>query len=194
MEVRLLGPLELADGGRSIAYGGARQRAVLALLVLHANQVVASERVLVELWGEDAPPGAANALQAAVSRLRRALPEGRLVTRPPGYLFRAVPDEVDVSRFERLLAQGRQALADGAAAEAADLLAEALALWRGPVLAEFRYEPCAQARSPGWRSCGWSAWRSGSRPTWPSAPGPSWSASSRAWSPPSRCASGSAAS
>ncbi|HEV3464742.1 MAG TPA: BTAD domain-containing putative transcriptional regulator [Actinomycetota bacterium] len=145
MEVRLLGPLEVADGGRSIAYGGARQRAVLALLVLHANQVVASERVLTELWGEDAPPGAANALQAAVSRLRRALPEGRLVTRPPGYLFRAVPDEVDVSRFERLLAQGRQALGDGAAAEAADTLAEALALWRGPALADFRYEPFAQA-------------------------------------------------
>ena len=103
MEVRLLGPLELADGGRSIAYGGARQRAVLALLVLHANQVLASERVLMELWGEDAPPGAANALQAAVSRLRRALPQGRLVTRPPGYLFRAVPDEVDLSRFELVL-------------------------------------------------------------------------------------------
>jgi DNA-binding SARP family transcriptional activator len=145
MEVRLLGPLELADGGRSIAYGGARQRAVLALLVLHANQVVASERVLMELWGEEAPPGAANALQAAVSRLRRALPEGRLVTRPPGYLFRAVPDEVDLSRFEGLLARGRQALADGAAAEAADSLAEALALWRGPALADFRYEPFAQA-------------------------------------------------
>jgi len=145
MEVRLLGPLELADGGRSIAYGGARQRAVLALLVLHANQVLASERVLMELWGEDAPPGAANALQAAVSRLRRALPQGRLVTRPPGYLFRAVPDEVDLSRFERLVAQGRQALADGAAADAADTLAEALALWRGPALADFRYEPFAQA-------------------------------------------------
>jgi DNA-binding SARP family transcriptional activator len=145
MEVRLLGPLELADGGRSIAYGGARQRAVLALLVLHANQVVPSERVLVELWGEDAPPGAANALQAAVSRLRRALPTDRLVTRPPGYLFRAFPDEVDLARFERLLAQGRQALADGAAAEAAEMLAEALRLWRGPALADFRYEPFAQA-------------------------------------------------
>ena len=80
-----------------------------------------------------------------MSRLRRALPQGRLVTRPPGYLFRAVPDEVDLSRFERLLAQGRQALADGAAAEAADTLAEALALWRGPALADFRYEPFAQA-------------------------------------------------
>ena len=145
MEVRLLGPLELADGGRLIAYGGARQRAVLALLVLHANQVVPSERVLLELWGEDAPPGAANALQAAVSRLRRALPEGRLVTRPPGYLFRAFADEVDLGRFERLLAQGRQALAEGAAAEAAETLGLALELWRGPALADFRYEPFAQA-------------------------------------------------
>ena len=145
MEVRLLGPLELADGGRLIAYGGARQRAVLALLVLHANQVVPSERVLLELWGEDAPPGAANALQAAVSRLRRALPEGRLVTRPPGYLFRAFADEVDLGRFERLLAQGRQALGDGAAAEAAETLGLALELWRGPALADFRYEPFAQA-------------------------------------------------
>ena len=145
MEVRLLGPLELADGGRSIAYGGARQRAVLALLVLHANQVVASERVLLELWGEDAPPGAANALQAAVSRLRRALPAGRLVTRPPGYLFRGFPDEIDLGRFERLLAQGRQALAEGAAADAAEQLALALSLWRGPALADFRYEPFAQA-------------------------------------------------
>jgi DNA-binding SARP family transcriptional activator len=145
VEVRLLGPLELADGGRLIAYGGARQRAVLALLVLHANQVVPSERVLLELWGEDAPPGAANALQAAVSRLRRALPEGRLVTRPPGYLFRAFADEVDLGRFERLLAQGRQALADGAAAEAAESLGLALELWRGPALADFRYEPFAQA-------------------------------------------------
>ena len=145
MEVRLLGPLELADGGRLIAYGGARQRAVLALLVLHANQVMPSERVLLELWGEDAPPGAANALQAAVSRLRRALPDGRLVTRPPGYLFRAFADEVDLGRFERLLAQGRQALADGAAAEASELLGLALELWRGPALADFRYEPFAQA-------------------------------------------------
>ena len=145
MEVRLLGPLELADGGRLIAYGGARQRAVLALLVLHANQVVPSERVLLELWGEDAPPGAANALQAAVSRLRRALPEGRLVTRPLGYLFRAFADEVDLGRFERLLAQGRQDLADGAAAEAAETLGLALELWRGPALADFRYEPFAQA-------------------------------------------------
>jgi len=118
---------------------------VLALLVLHANQVVPSERLLVELWGEDAQPSAANALQAAVSRLRRALPQGRLVTRAPGYLFRASPDELDLDRFERLLASGRQALAGGAAAEAARTLRLGLSLWRGPALADFRYEPFAQA-------------------------------------------------
>jgi DNA-binding SARP family transcriptional activator/tetratricopeptide (TPR) repeat protein len=145
MQVGLLGPLELAESGRPIAHGGVRQRAVLALLVLHANQVVPSERLLLELWGEDAPPSAANALQAAVSRLRRALPEGRLVTRPPGYLFRAFPDELDVDRFEGLLAHGRQALADRAATEAARALRLALSEWRGPALADFRYEPFAQA-------------------------------------------------
>src|SRR5919199_2065690 len=111
MDFRLLGPLELAESGRPIVCGGARQGAVLALLLLHANQVVPSGRLLVELWGEDAPPSAANALQAAVSRLRRVLPGGRLLTRAPGYLFRTFPDELDVDRFERLLAAGRQELA-----------------------------------------------------------------------------------
>jgi len=148
VEVRLLGPLELAEGGRPIAWRTtrrSRQGAVLALLALHANQVVPSERLLLDLWGEDASPGAANALQAAVSRLRRALPPGRLVTRTPGYLLRVVPDELDVDRFEGLLAAGRQARDGGAAAEAAQTLRLALGMWRGPALADFRYEPFAQA-------------------------------------------------
>jgi DNA-binding SARP family transcriptional activator len=145
MEVRLLGPLELAEGGQQINCGGARQRAVLALLVLHANEVVPSERLLLELWGEDAPASAANALQAAVSRLRRVLPEGRLITQPPGYLFRTFADEVDLARFERLLTEGRQALAGGAAEDAARALRLALTAWRGPALADFRYEPFAQS-------------------------------------------------
>jgi DNA-binding SARP family transcriptional activator len=145
MDFRLLGPLELAESGRPIVCGGARQGAVLALLLLHANQVVPSGRLLVELWGEDAPPSAANALQAAVSRLRRALPGGRLLTRASGYLFRTFPDELDVDRFERLLAAGRQDLAAGRAEDAARTLRQALSLWRGPALADFRYEPFAQA-------------------------------------------------
>ena len=81
MRIRVLGPFQLEDGGRQITIGGVRQRAVLADLVLNANEVVPSEQLLVDLWGEDSPPGAANALQAAISRLRRLLPPGRLVTR-----------------------------------------------------------------------------------------------------------------
>ena len=144
MEVRLLGPLELADGGRSIAYGGARQRAVLALLVLHADQVMPSERVLLELWGEDTrrarPTRSRRPCRGCAGRCPK-----RLVTRPPGYLFRAFADEIDLARFERLLARARQALADGAAAEASETLGLALALWRGPALADLAYEPFAQA-------------------------------------------------
>ncbi len=145
MEVRLLGSLEVAEGGLRVTLGGARQRAVLALLVLHANEVVPAERLLVELWGEDVPPTAANALQAAVSRLRRTLPQGRIVTRTLGYRFRAAPGEIDVERFEQLLADGREALAHGAAAQAAGTLRRALSLWRGPALADFRFDPFAQA-------------------------------------------------
>jgi DNA-binding SARP family transcriptional activator len=77
MQVRILGPFQLEDGGRQITVGGVRQRAVLADLVLNANEVMPSEQLLVKLWGEDSPPSAANALQAAISRLRRVLPEGR---------------------------------------------------------------------------------------------------------------------
>ena len=84
MQVRILGPFQLEEGGRRIIIGGLRQRAVLASLVLHANEVVPSEQLLVDLWGEDSPPSAANALQAAISRLRRVLPAGRLITTAPG--------------------------------------------------------------------------------------------------------------
>jgi len=145
MRVRLLGPFQLEDGGREITLGGARQRAVLADLLLHANEVVPSEQLLVDVWGEDAPPSAANALQAAVSRLRRVLPEGRLNTAPPGYELKMFPAELDVEQFEQLIFEGRDALAAGAAADAARVLDQARALWRGPPLADFRYEPFAQA-------------------------------------------------
>jgi len=145
MKVRILGPLRLEDGGQQVTIGGVRQRAVLARLLLHANEVVPSEQLLVDLWGEDSPQSAANSLQAAISRLRRVLPPGRLVTRAPGYVLQIFPDELDVRQFERLLAEGRDALAARAAAEAARTLGQALSLWRGPPLADFRYEPFAQA-------------------------------------------------
>jgi DNA-binding SARP family transcriptional activator len=145
MRVRILGPFHLEDGGRPITIGGVRQRAVLADLVLHANEVVPSEQILVELWGEDSPPSAANALQAAISRLRRVLPAGRLVTTSPGYMLRVFPAELDAAQFEQLMFEGRDALTAGTAAEAVQLLDQAMTLWRGPPLADFRYEPFAQA-------------------------------------------------
>src|SRR5262245_35985737 len=145
MLVRLLGPFQLEDGGRQITISGARQRAVLADLVLKANEVVPSEQLLLDLWGEDSPPSAANALQAAISRLRRVLPPGRLVTAGPGYELRIFATELDVRQFEQLISEGREALMARAPAEAARTLNQALALWRGPPLADFRYEPFAQA-------------------------------------------------
>ena len=145
MQVRILGPFQLEDGGRRIMIGGARQRAVLADLLLHANEVVPSERLLVDLWGEDSPPNAANALQAAISRLRRVLPPGRLITTAPGYELRIFPVELDVKQFEQLISQGRDVLGAGTPAEAARMFGQALSLWRGPPLADFRYEPFAQA-------------------------------------------------
>jgi DNA-binding SARP family transcriptional activator/tetratricopeptide (TPR) repeat protein len=144
MRVRILGPFHLEDDSRRIAIVGARQRAVLAALVLHANEVVPSEQLLIELWGEDIPSSAANALQAAISRLRKVLPAGRLITTAPGYMLRVFPAELDAAQFEQLLFEGRDALAAGAAAEAVQLLDQAMALWRGPALTDFLYEPFAQ--------------------------------------------------
>jgi DNA-binding SARP family transcriptional activator/predicted ATPase len=145
MRIRILGPFQLEDGGRQITVGGFRQRAVLADLVLNANEVIPSEQLLVELWGEDAPPSAANALQAAISRLRRVLPADRLITTGRGYMLRLFPAEVDAAQFEQLISEGRDALSAEVAAEAVQLLDQAMTLWRGPPLTDFRYEPFAQA-------------------------------------------------
>ena len=84
MQARILGSFQLEEGGRRIPLGGVRQRAVFVGLLLHANEVVPSEQLLMDLWGDDSPPGAANSLQAAISRLRRVLPQGRLITEAAG--------------------------------------------------------------------------------------------------------------
>jgi DNA-binding SARP family transcriptional activator/tetratricopeptide (TPR) repeat protein len=144
MHARILGSFQLEESGRRIPLDGVRQRAVLVSLLLHANEVVPSEQLLMELWGEDSPLSAVNSLQAAISRLRRVLPAGRLITRPPGYVLRIFPEELDVSQFEELVAEGREASATGAAGRAARTLRQALSLWQGPALADFRYEPFAQ--------------------------------------------------
>src|SRR3954469_10697171 len=137
MEFRVLGPLEVRDGEESLPLAGAKQRALLALLLLHANQVLSRDRLIDELWGERPPETAVQSLQVYVSRLRKLLPAETLLTRPPGYLLSVKPEELDLRRFEQLLAEGHQARADGNAARAAPTLHEALALWRGPALAEF---------------------------------------------------------
>ena len=145
MEFRILGPLEVSDGGVELALGGPRPRALLALLLLHPNEVVAGDRLIDELWGEQSPDRAAGALRVNVSRLRKALPEGVLRTRPPGYVVRVEPEQLDLHRFERLVDEGRSLLARRLAADAAERLRDALSLWRGPALADFTYEAFAQA-------------------------------------------------
>lgn len=152
MDFKILGPLEVRDGDRPLPVGGARQRALLALLLLHANEVVSSDRLIAELWGEERLEGAPKALQVAVSRLRRTLepqrppgqPAGLLVTRPPGYELRLERGQLDLQRFEDRAAAGKQALAAGDPAAAARVLGDALALWRGPPLADLAYASFAQ--------------------------------------------------
>src|SRR6266542_3037396 len=145
MEFRILGPLGAWDGDSELTLGGPKPRALLAVLLLHPNEVVPADRLIDELWGEDSPEDAAAALRVNVSRLRKALPENVLATRSPGYVVRLEPGALDLHRFERLVDEGRSLLARGLAAEASERLREALALWRGPALADFAYESFAQA-------------------------------------------------
>jgi DNA-binding SARP family transcriptional activator len=147
----LLGPFDVVDGGESVPIGGAKQRALLAILALHANEVVSVDRLIDELWGERPPESAANTVQVYVSRLRKALESngargsnGLIVSRPPGYLLRADPGQIDVWRFERLLEDGTRRLGEGDADDAAKILTNALALWRGPALTDFRFSSFAE--------------------------------------------------
>src|SRR6266404_1040031 len=140
----ILGPLEVSRHGEVLTLGGGKQRALLAALLLHRNETVSTERLIDELWGENPPPTANKIVQTYVSQLRRSLGEGVLVTRAPGYVLTADPGALDADRFERLLADGKRLLADGRADTASDRLREALSLWRGPALADFRYEQFAQ--------------------------------------------------
>ena len=126
MEFRILGPLEVVEDGRPVELGGQKQRALLALLLLEANRVVSRDRLIDALWEDDPPETALKALQVHVSNLRKQLGRDRIVTKPPGYAIRVEPGELDLESFERLAAE-----------EGPGQLAEALALWRGPPLADF---------------------------------------------------------
>jgi DNA-binding SARP family transcriptional activator len=140
LELRLLGPLEITRDGNPVPIGGQKQRAVLALLALEAGRVVPTERLITETWGESPPRTAATSLQNVVSQLRKALGPDAVVTRAPGYLLAVERRQVDVHQFEQLLEEGRTAEPSARS----EVFRRALALWRGPPLAEFTYESFAQ--------------------------------------------------
>src|SRR4029079_4635940 len=102
MDFRVLGPLEVSDGGRAIALGGVKQRSLLAILLQHPNAIVSMDHLLEELWGDAPPASADNSIHVYVSRLRRELGPGRLITRPPGYVLRVDASELDLAKFKRL--------------------------------------------------------------------------------------------
>jgi predicted ATPase/DNA-binding SARP family transcriptional activator len=143
-EFRVLGPLEVTRAGESVALGGLRQRALLALLLLSANEVVPRERIVDALWGERPPSTAQNAIQVGVHGLRGALGRERLRTVGAGYVLDVGEEELDLRRFERLL-EGARSAGDPRTAGAA--LARALDLWRGPALADLRDAPFAAAEA-----------------------------------------------
>ena len=145
--VGILGPFELRlEGGEALELGGLRQRALLVILALNANKMVPMDRIIDELWGENAPSSATHTVQVFVSRLRGALGSARhrLATTPPGYRLELAAAEIDAGCCERLFSEARAANATGRPAAAATKLREALDLWRGPPLADFTYEPFAR--------------------------------------------------
>ena len=153
MEFRILGPLEVWEGDRRLPLGGAKHRALLAILILNANRVVATDRLIELLWGDEPPETVNNTLQVSVSQLRKVLepdhvrgtPHRVLVSQEPGYLLRVLPAELDLGRFEQLCEEARRARLDGHPDLAAAALREALALWRGPPLADLASESFAIA-------------------------------------------------
>jgi YVTN family beta-propeller protein len=142
-EFRILGPFEVRENGRTIDIGGGKQRALLAVLLLRFREMVSVDTLIDALWGAHPPERAASSMHAYVSRLRKALGRDRLLRGPHGYQLVVEPEELDVVRFERLLASGRGRLEQGDASGAAETLQAALALWQGPPLADFTYEPFA---------------------------------------------------
>ncbi|MBF8188663.1 winged helix-turn-helix domain-containing protein [Nonomuraea sp. K274] len=144
MQFGILGPLLVrSPGGGTVAVGGPRPRALLALLLLDAGRPVSVERIIDGQYGDRPPSGASNAVQAQISRLRRRLPAGLIESHGAGYRLAVDPDAVDAHLFERLAAEGRRLLASGRPSGAATVLREALALWRGPALADVAQAPFA---------------------------------------------------
>jgi DNA-binding SARP family transcriptional activator/tetratricopeptide (TPR) repeat protein len=154
LEFLLLGPLEVRSGGSPLRLRSAKQRALLAVFLLHANEVVSSDRLIEAVWPEKPPGTATNLLQVHVSQLRKLLEPGRaggtpglLVTRAPGYMLRVDPQRLDSVRFEQLLKEGLDLLAGDDPQRASATIEEALGLWRGPALADLAFEEFARAES-----------------------------------------------
>ena len=135
MEFKILGPFEVLAENGAVSIAGAKERSLLALLLLHGGRVVSTDRLIDSLWGEEPPETARKSLQVRVAGLRKALGQDRIVTSPSGYrVSLARPEDLDLERFERL-----------AAIVDAESLREALSLWRGPALIDFAHEPWAIA-------------------------------------------------
>ena len=187
IEYRVLGPIEALVDGRPAAITAGKQRALLALLLVHANQVVSTDVLIDGLWGARPPATVTKNLQVLVSQLRKTLGENAISTAPGGYRLQVDAAATDADRYELLLERGRRELAEGRPRVAQRTLEDALGLWRGRALSEVSYEDFARPRSSGWRSGGWPAWRNGSRRCWPTAAtptrSPSWSDSPRSTRP-----------
>src|SRR5918996_1580054 len=151
VEFRILGPLEVVAEDRQVRVSGAKERALLAILLVHVGEVVSADRLIDELWGGELPANPSNTLQVVVSRLRKAMEGAQaserwgelLVTRKPGYVLDVDPKDLDARRFEQLVDEAGQILVTDKV-RASSLLGEALGLWRGPALAEFAFEDFAQ--------------------------------------------------
>jgi YVTN family beta-propeller protein len=141
LEFKILGPLEVADDGRRLELGAAKQQALLGVLLLRANQLVSTDSLVDELWGETPPVSAAKLVQAYVSGLRKVLGAEAIVTRPGGYLVRTDPERLDAACFERLAAEGRAAANPE---QAAERFRDALAIWRGRPLQGLGLEASAR--------------------------------------------------
>jgi len=128
VEFTLLGPVAAGSDGKQLALGGPRQRALLALLLLRANEIVSRDRLVEGLWGERAPEGARRSLDSYVSRLRAVLDSDRIVRQPPGYVIRVDEGELDLAEFRALIDRGRAASSQGEAAAATECFRQALAL------------------------------------------------------------------
>ncbi len=147
IDFRILGPLEAHENGEPIALGGAKQRALLAMLLLHTGGAVSTDRLIDMLWGERPPPSALNSVYIYVSALRKVLGSERLVTRNGGYALEIDDDELDLRRFEALVSEARALLAAGETEGARERLAAALGLWRGPALPELAHTQDGQVET-----------------------------------------------